>query len=252
MSKSSCVALAVIPFLLLGCAYQEVQRTYTSEPETQRVSNAVFDTRIDIEKQDNPFFVSFLLTLTNKTETDLTIDWNRTRYLHKGQDMGVFVFKGIDPESVKSGIPKEIVAPGATLSKRISPIRTLAFRSKRERIEPGQDRFFAGILPGGTNTIRLVVEQADHLIREESVSFNLTTGAPKDTVALQGTIAKKDLEGGFFAIDGDDGKTYEPINLPEAFRRNGMRVKATVRIRNDVGSIHMMGDMVEIVDITAR
>ena len=73
-----------------------------------------------------------------------------------------------------------------------------------------------------------------------------------DTFVLKGTVVEKDLEGGFFAIVGDDGKTYEPLNLPEAFKNNGMRIKATVRARDDVGSIHMVGDIVEIVDIAAQ
>jgi hypothetical protein len=73
-----------------------------------------------------------------------------------------------------------------------------------------------------------------------------------DIVELLGTVVKKDLEGGFFAIDGDDGKTYEPINLPDAFKKNGMRVKATVRVRNDVGSIRMVGPIIEILEITAQ
>jgi hypothetical protein len=34
----------------------------------------------------------------------------------------------------------------------------------------------------------------------------------------------KDMEGGFFAIDGDDGKTYDPINLPDSFKINGLKV----------------------------
>lgn len=70
-----------------------------------------------------------------------------------------------------------------------------------------------------------------------------------DTFDLQGTIVHKDLEGGFFAIDGDDGKTYDPINLPESFKKNGMRVKAILRVKKDVGGIHMVGETVEIVDI---
>ena len=73
-----------------------------------------------------------------------------------------------------------------------------------------------------------------------------------DTFMLQGTVVKNDLEGGFFAIEGDDGKTYEPLNLPEAFKTDGMRIKATVRLRDDVGSIHMVGDIIEIEDIEAE
>jgi len=75
---------------------------------------------------------------------------------------------------------------------------------------------------------------------------------PTDTIELEGTVVKNDLEGGFFAIEGVDGKTYEPINLPDAFRKDGMRVKATVRVRRDVRSIHMVGENVEIVDIAAQ
>jgi hypothetical protein len=39
--------------------------------------------------------------------------------------------------------------------------------------------------------------------------------SPTDTVDLQGTVVKKDLEGGFFAIESDDGRVYDPINLPD-------------------------------------
>jgi hypothetical protein len=73
-----------------------------------------------------------------------------------------------------------------------------------------------------------------------------------DIVEIQGTVVHKDLEGGFFAIEGDDGRTYDPINLPDSYRKNGLRVKATVRRKNDVVSIHMAGDIVEIVNIEAQ
>jgi len=72
-----------------------------------------------------------------------------------------------------------------------------------------------------------------------------------NVIELQGTVVYKDLQGGLFIIDGDDGKTYDPINLPEAFKKDGIRVHATIRARDDVGSIHMVGDIIEIVDIDA-
>ncbi|GAB6905720.1 conserved hypothetical protein [Desulfosarcina cetonica] len=174
MSNYFYVVWAVILSLFLGCTHQNIRAIYYSEPEIQEVSNAAFDARIEIEKQKNPFYVSFQLTLTNKTNAALAIDWNRTRYLHKGEDLGVFVFQGIDPESVKTGIPKETVAPRATLSKRISPHRTLALRSMRDTAAVGQSGIYAGILPGGTNTVRLVVDQADRTW-ETPMSFNLIT-----------------------------------------------------------------------------
>ena len=73
-----------------------------------------------------------------------------------------------------------------------------------------------------------------------------------DTVEIQGTVVRKDLEGGFYAIEGDDGRTYDPINLPEFFKKNGLRVRVTARYKNDVVGIHMAGDIVEIVDISVQ
>ena len=84
---------------------------------------------------------------------------------------------------------------------------------------------------------------------DENDSANSAANSKADTIELQGTVVYKDLEGGFFAIDGDDGQTYDPVNLPESFKQNGMRVKATVRVKSDAAGIHMVGDIVEIVDI---
>ena len=76
--------------------------------------------------------------------------------------------------------------------------------------------------------------------------------SPTDIVELQGTIVKKDLEGGFFAIESDDGRVYDPINLPEHFKKIGLKVKVNAKLRNDVASIHMAGDIIEIIDINAE
>lgn len=73
-----------------------------------------------------------------------------------------------------------------------------------------------------------------------------------DGIELQGTVVYKDFEGGFFAIDGDDGKTYDPINLPDAYKKDGLKVKATVRVRKDVVGFHMAGTIIEIVAITTQ
>jgi hypothetical protein len=76
--------------------------------------------------------------------------------------------------------------------------------------------------------------------------------SPTDTVDLQGTVVKKDLEGGFFAIESDDGRVYDPINLPDRFKKHGLRVNVTAKLRDDMGSIHMVGDIIEIIDIETQ
>jgi len=66
-----------------------------------------------------------------------------------------------------------------------------------------------------------------------------------------GTVERFEIEGGFFAIRGDDGKVYDPMNLPPAFARAGLRVRFTAKMRRDVGSIRMVGEVVEIQQISA-
>ncbi len=69
-------------------------------------------------------------------------------------------------------------------------------------------------------------------------------------VTITGVVRHFDLEGGFFAIRGDDGVTYDPSNLAEEFRQDGLRVQARLRLRPDMGGIHMVGPIVDIVEIS--
>ena len=69
---------------------------------------------------------------------------------------------------------------------------------------------------------------------------------------VTGTARFFTIEGGFWAIRGDDGMTYDPKDgLPAAYQREGMRVSAIVKVRTDLGGIHMAGPIVEILDIRA-
>ena len=77
-----------------------------------------------------------------------------------------------------------------------------------------------------------------------------TPSLPAGTVRVTGTAHFFNLEGGFWAIRGDDGVTYDPKDgLPPAFQREGMRLSAVVKARTDLGGIHMVGPIVEIIDI---
>jgi hypothetical protein len=72
-----------------------------------------------------------------------------------------------------------------------------------------------------------------------------------DMISGTGTVERFDIEGGFFAIRGDDGKVYDPMNLPPGLARHGVRVRFTAKLRRDMGSIHMVGEIVEIQQISA-
>ena len=81
-------------------------------------------------------------------------------------------------------------------------------------------------------------------IESEEVSANL--------LEVDGIIRYHELEGGFYAIQSSDGETYNPTNLPDEYRQDGLPVRAKIRIRNDLMGIHQAGPLVEIVEIRQR
>jgi hypothetical protein len=76
---------------------------------------------------------------------------------------------------------------------------------------------------------------------------------PDGTIRVNGTVQYFNLEGGFWAVRGEDGVTYDPIDgLPPAYQRNSLRVIIVARVRPEMGGIHMVGPIVEILSIEAR
>jgi hypothetical protein len=75
---------------------------------------------------------------------------------------------------------------------------------------------------------------------------------PSGAVRVTGTVSHYSFEGGFWAIRGDDGVTYDPMSgVPSEFQREGLRVELIARVRNDLASFHMAGPIVEIISIRA-
>ena len=77
--------------------------------------------------------------------------------------------------------------------------------------------------------------------------------APTDpsVVRITGTVQFVPLEGGFWAVHGDDNVTYDPLGgLLAAYQSHGLHVRIEARRRPDIGSVHMAGPIVEILAIT--
>jgi len=86
----------------------------------------------------------------------------------------------------------------------------------------------------------------------ESPSPESTSAHPSDLFEIVGNVTYKTIEGGFYAIEGDDGKKYDPINLPESFKKHGLKVKVTARLKKDAMGFHMYGAIIEIVNIAVQ
>jgi hypothetical protein len=69
-------------------------------------------------------------------------------------------------------------------------------------------------------------------------------------ISVNGTVRFVGLEGGFWAVRGDDNVTYDPRGgLSKDFQHDGLRVHLVARELRDVAGIHMVGPIVEIVSI---
>ena len=73
--------------------------------------------------------------------------------------------------------------------------------------------------------------------------------APGPILQGSGTIQYTSLEGGFYLIVSDAGRKFDPLRLDPAVQRDGLRVRYVVRPRSNAVSVHMVGTIVDVIQI---
>jgi hypothetical protein len=147
-----------------GCAPTLVS---ISTPQIQTVDNSHYTAHFEPLADGKNYFDSFRLKVMNKTRKDLEIDWNKTRYLYNGRDIGVFVFKGIQPENIKnSTIPPDTISAGQSFTKDITPLKLLA-REPLTGKGAKAGKITSGPIPTGESGIFLFIRQNGNTIKEK-------------------------------------------------------------------------------------
>ncbi|MHC4324004.1 MAG: hypothetical protein ACYSUX_07005 [Planctomycetota bacterium] len=162
----STIVIGLMIAIAVGCAPVTVSM---SDPAIQIAANPYYEAQFEPMKQGFRSFVVFRLTVKNKTKTQLQIDWNKTRYLFNGSPQGIYVFRDIDPESIKSRtIAPDIISPQDVFTRIIAPQKLIAYTPFREQNEFASDEsaFNGGPVPAGNNGILLVVRTNDKEIKE--------------------------------------------------------------------------------------
>ena len=68
---------------------------------------------------------------------------------------------------------------------------------------------------------------------------------------ITGKIVRVNISGGFWGIEGDDGRKYQPSDsIPSRYQRDGLKIKAEVQPSNDF-TIFMWGQSVKVSRIEA-
>jgi hypothetical protein len=162
MRKNAGLILALLLVFLTACA-PDPTIIWKSTPEIQMTSSDCCEAQLEpVTSGKRSFFDAFRLMVTNRTDKDLEIDWNRTRYVESGIRHGGFVWQGIDPKQVReASVPPDIIPPGKTFSRVIYPHKKIAYA-------PGYQKGWelqGGLLPEGENGIDLVVTQNGQVTR---------------------------------------------------------------------------------------
>ena len=66
---------------------------------------------------------------------------------------------------------------------------------------------------------------------------------------LQGTVRYMNLEGGFWGIIADDGKQILPKNLPQEYRKDGLRLSFTAQEITGMMTIQQWGTLSSLTEI---
>lgn len=142
---------------IAGCA--QTRGTYVCRPEVRTLETPLCEARLRLLRDETGGFVRMELQVLNKSEVPLHIDWNRTQYVLNGKAEGVMVFKGIDPERIRSGtVPDDVIPGRGTFTRTVAPFRMLA-RPPMNLSSHTEDEIMPGILPPGENGLDLVLTQ---------------------------------------------------------------------------------------------
>ncbi len=170
MIKKNIFIIIFLSFCIISCAPMPT-KTWTSSPVNQTSQNQYYEAQLELLKKNNNFFEMFRLTVINKSDKNLEIDWNKTRYLYNGRIHGGLVFREIKAKDIKNlTIPYDLIHPGDTFSKEIAPVKLITMAGLRDRsVGKNESGFSPGVIPEGENGIYLVVRYNGKEVSEKLV-----------------------------------------------------------------------------------
>jgi heat shock protein HslJ len=74
----------------------------------------------------------------------------------------------------------------------------------------------------------------------------------QNVIQVAGTVHHLDVEGGVWVIRTTDGTQYKPVQLPEEYQVDGLAVEVEARRRDNVVSVDMAGQAIELLTIRKR
>lgn len=125
--------------LVVGCATTTTNTSriikYTCVPNAQTCGNEFYGASIvpifSKKYWGAEGYIGFDLTIENKTDKDLELDWNRTLFIHNGRTNGGFMFEGVVYKDRNNPKPPDIIFSGNKFFKGILPSNLVYFSRAR-------------------------------------------------------------------------------------------------------------------------
>lgn len=117
--------VVLVGVLASGCASRARKPV---NPPTTSIENQIVSGKLSALCDDPDSCRIFELTLKNKTEKTLEIDWNRSYYINNGKADGGLYFDGIVIAQRNNQRPPEIILPNSSLEKNLIPNNNFEFK----------------------------------------------------------------------------------------------------------------------------
>lgn len=157
---SKLIGAVIVMMLVAGCVFT----VWRSEPEKATVSNKYFTAEIKPVCKGNIGCEAFILTIVNKAESNIEVNWNKTLYISHGQTSGGFMFEGVVYKDRNMAKPPDIVFSNGTLTKAIWPNKLVYFAHgwDHHRMPSGDNGVYLSVFVDGKEVNeRLVVRLSE-------------------------------------------------------------------------------------------
>ena len=150
--------LIVLSFVGLSCA--SIPRPWEVASGEGVVSNQYFRAWIKPASYDNVKggYRAFLLTVQNKTDDVIVLDWNASRFIENGRENRGFIFSGVLYSMKDDPKAPDLITANSTFKKAVQPLAYLENTNQGWQHMP---------MKQGVNGMLLAVRIGDQLIKEK-------------------------------------------------------------------------------------
>ena len=157
----TCLLTVFIVMATVGCTPKKVS---ISAPAIQAVEADTYEIRLEPLKKGGTSFTYFLLTIVNRSDQRIQIDWHESAYLFNGKKYGMLVSRDSVPGEVRNPENRyEVISARQTYSNDIAPMKLIAYATARDsqRAPADEPVFSAGPIPTGQSGVLLAFKQGE-------------------------------------------------------------------------------------------